>query len=84
MASTTMSRCATIDDTFGPWAGTECRGSFDFTLRFEELFLSALPLALVLVAAPFRIFYLWKKQNKVKRSKLLFWKLVCTAQVISM
>jgi ATP-binding cassette subfamily C (CFTR/MRP) protein 1 len=72
-----MSYCATVDETFGPWAGTQCRGSFDFTLRFEEVFLSAVPLALVLIVVPFRLWYLCKKQNKVKRSKLLFWKLVC-------
>jgi ATP-binding cassette subfamily C (CFTR/MRP) protein 1 len=80
MASASVVDCVSIDDTFGPWAGAGCRGSFDFTLRFEEAFLSILPLALILIVAPFRIFYLWKKQTKVKKSKLLFWKLVCPIQ----
>jgi ATP-binding cassette subfamily C (CFTR/MRP) protein 1 len=84
MATTTALKCASIDDTFGPWAGPGCRGSFDFTLRFEELFLSILPLALILAVATFRIFYLWRKQNKVRRSKLLYWKLVGAIQTMAL
>jgi ATP-binding cassette subfamily C (CFTR/MRP) protein 1 len=65
-----------VDLTFGPYAGPYCRGGFDFTLLFEEIILSILPVAIVLGWAPFRIAYLWKRQIKVSRSKLLYAKLV--------
>jgi hypothetical protein len=68
-------QCAGVDDSIGPWAG-ECRGGFDFTLLFEETILSILPLAIVLLVAPFRIFYLSKRDKKVGKSYLLPLKLV--------
>jgi ATP-binding cassette subfamily C (CFTR/MRP) protein 1 len=77
MASASTQGCALVDGTFGPWAGPLCRSGFDFTLLFEESILSILPTAIILTVAPFRIFYLWKKQNKLRRSRLLFTKLVC-------
>ena len=52
-------------------------GGFDFVLLFEETILSILPLILILSIAPFRIIYLWRKQTKVRISKLLYIKLVC-------
>lgn len=76
MASNTSQECALVDDTFGPYAGEHCRGGFDFTLLFEEVFLSIVPIALLLGIAPFRIVYLWRKQTKVSKSLLLFVKLV--------
>ncbi|KAH8712254.1 hypothetical protein GQ44DRAFT_689190 [Phaeosphaeriaceae sp. PMI808] len=76
MASNRVQYCAANDQTFGPWAGPECRGSFDFTLLFEEIILTLLPLALIISATPFRIYFLWKKERKVERSTLLFTKLV--------
>jgi ATP-binding cassette subfamily C (CFTR/MRP) protein 1 len=78
MAALSVRNCAPVDDTFGPWAGPDCRSGFDFTLLFEEVFLSILPLALIISIAPFRIFYLWRRQIKVRKSKLLFTKLVCS------
>jgi hypothetical protein len=71
-----ISNCTSVDKTFGPYAGSQCRGGFDFTLLFEESILSILPLALVLGVAPFRILYLWRKQTKVATSGLLYMKLV--------
>ncbi|PVH81871.1 hypothetical protein DL98DRAFT_457694 [Cadophora sp. DSE1049] len=67
--------CESRDDTFGPHAG-ECRGGFDFTLMFEEIVLTILPLAFILLCAPFRTFYLLKRRTKVNRSWLLIGKLV--------
>lgn len=78
MASQSSQNCASVDDTFGPYAGEQCRGGFDFTLLFGEVFLSIVPLALILGIAPFRIVYLWRKQTKVSRSSLLYTKLVCS------
>ena len=68
--------CATIDNSFGPYA-QGCRGGLDFTLLFEETILSILPLSILILVAPFRIFYLLRKQTKVLRSHLLPLKLVC-------
>ncbi|OCL10209.1 hypothetical protein AOQ84DRAFT_3965, partial [Glonium stellatum] len=70
--------CATIDDSFGPYA-QECRGGFDFTLLFEETILSILPLSILLLVAPFRISYLLRKRTKVIRSSLLPLKLATFA-----
>nr|POF13541.1 abc transporter c family member 9 [Quercus suber] len=41
---------ASVDQSFGPWAGPVCRGGFDFTLLFEESIL-ALPLLCVFLLA---------------------------------
>jgi ATP-binding cassette subfamily C (CFTR/MRP) protein 1 len=76
MASNPAMSCTLVDNTFGPWAGEHCRGGFDFTLLFEEAILSVTPLVLILCVAPFRIFYLWRKQTKVSKSLLLPAKLV--------
>ncbi|KAF1848738.1 P-loop containing nucleoside triphosphate hydrolase protein [Cucurbitaria berberidis CBS 394.84] len=76
MASNSTQNCASVDDTFGPYAGEQCRGGFDFTLLFGEVFLSILPLALLLGVAPFRIVYLWGKHIKLSRSSLLYTKLI--------
>lgn len=73
-ASSTMS-CVNVDNTFGPHAG-DCRGGFDFTLLFEQTILSIGPLALLLIFAPLRIRYLFRRQTKVVGSKLLPSKLV--------
>ncbi|KAF2030893.1 hypothetical protein EK21DRAFT_64674 [Setomelanomma holmii] len=76
MASNSAQICALVDDTFGPWAGPDCRGGFDFVLLFEETFLTILPLILILSIAPFRIVYIWRKQTQVRKSKLLYTKLL--------
>ncbi|KAF2276608.1 uncharacterized protein EI97DRAFT_377023 [Westerdykella ornata] len=68
--SSSGSTCVAVDNTFGPYAGP-CRGGFDFTLLFEDTFLSIAPLALLLCIAPFRILFLWRKKTKVSRSLLL-------------
>jgi ATP-binding cassette subfamily C (CFTR/MRP) protein 1 len=76
MTSQSARDCFEVDDTFGPWAGPDCRSGFDFTLLFEESVLTILPLALLIFIAPFRILYLSKRQDRLRRSKLLFTKLV--------
>ena len=59
--------CARIDDTLGPYAHS-CHGGFDFTLLFEESVLSILPLVLLLLIAPFRLFYIVQRAIKVNDS----------------
>lgn len=76
MTSINNRDCAAVDDTFGPWAGPDCRGGFDFTLLFTESFLSIVPLAIVLCIAPIRILYLWKRTTKLTWSWLLYTKLI--------
>jgi hypothetical protein len=76
MASNTDQGCASVDNTFGPYAGPQCRGGFDFTLLFSEVFFSIVPLCLLIAIVPFRVAYLWKKQTKVVKSSLLYTKLV--------
>lgn len=79
MASQYSLACSSVDKTFGPHATGQCRGGFDFTLLFEETILSILPVTITLVVAPFRLFYLFGKQQKVaeRRGLLLHAKLVC-------
>ena len=76
MASNSDQDCASVDSTFGPYAGEHCRGGFDFTHFFSEVFLSIVPLTMILGIVPFRIFYLWTKQTKVSKSLILYLKLV--------
>ena len=67
--------CAHIDNTFGPYA-KQCRGGFDFTLLFEETILSILPLVILLLVTPGRIWYMTRRTNKVNGSLLSVFKLV--------
>jgi hypothetical protein len=52
------------DSYFGPQV-EPCLRSFDFTLRFENLFLSIAPSVLFLLIAPIRIFTLRNEQKRV-------------------
>ncbi|EED14751.1 hypothetical protein TSTA_042260 [Talaromyces stipitatus ATCC 10500] len=53
---------------FGPQV-SRCRGNFDFTLFFEEFFLSILLSVLLLLALPVRYRHLYKKRTKEGRPK---------------
>ncbi|RYP83764.1 hypothetical protein DL769_001296 [Monosporascus sp. CRB-8-3] len=69
---------AGIDDSFGPWAGHECRGGFDFTLLFEESIITIPLQCLFLLALPVRYLQLAKANTKVVSSPLVVLKL-CAA-----
>lgn len=56
--------CAALDDSFGPHAGN-CRGGFDFTLLFEEAILTILPLGVLFLVLPPRVWFLLKRGKKV-------------------
>lgn len=58
--------------SFGPTTPKE----FDFTPLFEDVFLSIVPSALLLLAVPFRMFSLYKNPRKVQWSALHDHKLV--------
>ncbi|KAL2132691.1 hypothetical protein VTI74DRAFT_3471 [Chaetomium olivicolor] len=68
MAQTSLVGCARLDDSFGPHAG-ECRGGFDFTLLFEETILTLVPVGVLLVVLPPRVWYLWRRTRKVAAGK---------------
>ncbi|KAF6819357.1 ABC multidrug transporter [Colletotrichum sojae] len=59
---------AGVDDSFGPWAGTLCRGGFDFTLLFEESILAVPLYCLLLLALPVRALHLARSEVKVVAS----------------
>ena len=77
MASTryTGPSCRDLDNTLRIDAGS-CRGGFDFSLLFEESILQILPIALMLIVIPFRLWQLSHTRDKVTRSLLIFLKLV--------
>ncbi|KAK6449569.1 hypothetical protein FP744_10005819 [Trichoderma asperellum] len=65
-----MSTASCPDDTFGPWAGPQCRGGFDFTLLFEETILSILLSSIFILLSPLRILALFAAPIRVKSSPL--------------
>ena len=67
--------CRDLDNTFRIDAGP-CRGGFDFSLLFEETILEILPIVLMLIIIPVRLWNLAQKGNKVVRSWLVLVKLV--------
>ena len=67
--------CRDLDNTFRIDAGP-CRGGFDFSLLFEETILEILPILLMLIIIPGRLWILLQKRNKVVGSWLVFVKLV--------
>ncbi|KAM7197149.1 P-loop containing nucleoside triphosphate hydrolase protein [Rhypophila sp. PSN 637] len=56
-----MSSC-TSDQRFGPAVSTDCRGGFDFTVKFEDTILSLLPSSVFVVLALARISYLFRAE----------------------
>ncbi|KAJ5562000.1 hypothetical protein N7535_003537 [Penicillium sp. DV-2018c] len=71
----TVASCRDLDNTLRIDAGS-CRGGFDFSLLFEETILEILPILLILITIPFRLWHLSSRQNKVVGSWLIFIKLI--------
>ncbi|KAJ5285818.1 hypothetical protein N7524_001124 [Penicillium chrysogenum] len=67
--------CRDLDHTLRIDAGS-CRGGFDFSLLFEETILQILPILLMLIIIPVRLWNLSQKRNKVVGSWLVLIKLV--------
>lgn len=65
-----------VDEQFGPWAGSGCRGGFDFTLHFEESILALPILCLFLALFPLRLLRLARSVKKARTSSMLWLKLV--------
>ncbi|KAJ5740408.1 P-loop containing nucleoside triphosphate hydrolase protein [Penicillium malachiteum] len=58
------------EDAFGPIVNASCHHGFDFTLLFEETILTLLPLSILFVLWPFRVWKLYNSSEKVKLSWL--------------
>lgn len=71
------------DESIGPFVGS-CRGGFDFTLRFEHVFLSTLPAAMFVVLALARAAWLSRRPRILQGHALQFCKLVCRMMVRSL
>lgn len=65
-----------IDGSFGPWAGDQCRGGFDFTLVFEEAILTIPLQCALLLILPIRSFFLASEKTRVVASPLNHLKIV--------
>ncbi|RLM01585.1 hypothetical protein CFD26_108938 [Aspergillus turcosus] len=65
------------DNGFGPVINHGCRGSFDFTLLFEQTILSIAPSTLFLLLVPWNYVCLLRGPRKVQPSFLAWWKRVC-------
>lgn len=60
-----FSACAdTNDQSLGPNV-LGCRGDFDFTIRFEQLFFSLVPAVIFILASPWRIALLARRPTIV-------------------
>ncbi|KAF6834852.1 ABC transporter [Colletotrichum musicola] len=78
-----MACSAFSDRSFGPRVDPDCR-SFDFTLRFEDIFFACLPSALFILLAPSRIALLLRQPTAFSlRSKLLAAKLVTLTALLA-
>ncbi|KAL4734230.1 P-loop containing nucleoside triphosphate hydrolase protein [Aspergillus similis] len=75
MISGSLPCVAAADAAFGPRVSVACR-AFDFTVYFEDLFFACVPAALFLLCCPASACLLWKEPCRIKRSKLLIWKLI--------
>ncbi|KAJ5383032.1 hypothetical protein N7517_000943 [Penicillium concentricum] len=66
--------CRDLDNTLRIDAGS-CRGGFDFSLLFEETILQILPILLMLIIIPVRLWHLSQRRIKVVGSWLVLIKL---------
>lgn len=68
--------CDDADTSFGPVVPSTCRGGFDFTLLFEQIFFGFLPATALLVAATFRLWHLRHARTVASGALLQFTKQV--------
>jgi hypothetical protein len=74
MSTQDSSQCP--DGSLGPWAGSQCRGGFDFTLLFEETVLSLTVQGAFLLLMPMRYLYVEKQPIRVRDGIVSWAKLV--------
>ncbi|KHN96132.1 ABC transporter [Metarhizium album ARSEF 1941] len=79
-----MNCSALVNDRFGPAVGDDCPGRFDFTLLFEELILSTVPLGIACSWAAIRLHRLWDEAAKVDKSAVLLFKLALYVLITSL
>lgn len=74
--------CSFADDnSFGPSIAKQCR-AFDFTLLFEQAFLSLVPSILLVLGCIFRLNEILRQDVKTLRSRLHSSKLVIMCSLI--
>lgn len=59
-----MAPQCTNDDSIGPGV-RGCRDDFDFTIKFERIFLSIIPASVFTTLSVARTFFLWRKKKVV-------------------
>ncbi|KAH8883332.1 putative ATP-binding cassette transporter [Thozetella sp. PMI_491] len=75
---------AADDDSFGPIVGPNCRGGFDFTLLFEQSFLTFLPAVIFLAIAAVRFGTLTRAKVKTQSNPLRIAKLLASGAFIAL
>jgi hypothetical protein len=70
-----------IENSFGPKVKI-CRGGFDFTVLFEQVFLSIIPSAIFLSLLAFRVVLLRRESLKVNCGYLLPAKIVSCLHLV--
>ncbi|CAF3522690.1 unnamed protein product [Fusarium graminearum] len=71
-----MACSKSIDASFGPWAGPNCRGGLDFTFFFELIFFSLLPAIIFILSVAWRCRLLHHEPRIARFGVLLVLKLV--------
>jgi ATP-binding cassette subfamily C (CFTR/MRP) protein 1 len=69
------------DDTFGP-AVQRCRDGFDFTIKFERIFLSLIPAAIFIALALTRVVFLVSHEQIVTGPTMQRLKVVSQSQKV--
>ncbi|KAG9258286.1 multidrug resistance-like protein [Emericellopsis atlantica] len=72
------------DGSFGPWAGPDCRGGFDFTLLFEETILSILLSAVFLCLAALDVASCLKAPTKIRPHAVTWLKLTLATGLVAL
>ncbi|KAI6782255.1 Leucinostatins biosynthesis cluster protein H [Emericellopsis cladophorae] len=72
------------DGNFGPWAGPDCRGGFDFTLLFEETILSILLSAVFLCLTALDVASCLKAPTKIRAHAITWVKLTLVTGLVAL
>ena len=67
-----------VHDVFGPAVSSTCHYGFDFTLLFEEVFLCIVPIVVLTVLIPIRLYQLLPRKQVFQPGVFYYTKLVGT------
>ncbi|ETN41096.1 uncharacterized protein HMPREF1541_03031 [Cyphellophora europaea CBS 101466] len=68
-----------VEDVFGPAVASTCHWGFDFTLLFEEIFFGIVPVVVLSVLIPLRLFQLYRRQPVFRPGVFYYIKIACHA-----